>query len=224
MLELIKVVGMGLAMVLPLANPISTVAVMLGLSKGMSEQERRRQSRLCAYYVFAIMTVAYYTGQQVMGVFGITLSGLRIAGGMIVAFIGFRMLFPGDHPEDDPEVEQRLDEQAGKARRDIAFIPLAMPTTAGPGTIALLISTAAMMEDEKPFAPWVMQLGPVLVFFLSSVIVWLCLRSANTIMRWLGHSGVEALSRLMGFLLVCMGVQFAINGVLDIIEGYPLTT
>jgi len=224
MLELIKVVGMGLAMVLPLANPISTVAVMLGLSKGMSEQERRRQSRLCAYYVFAIMTVAYYTGQQVMSVFGITLSGLRIAGGMIVAFIGFRMLFPGDHPEDDPEVEQRLDEQAGKARRDIAFIPLAMPTTAGPGTIALLISTAAMMEDEKPFAPWVMQLGPVLVFFLSSVIVWLCLRSANTIMRWLGHSGVEALSRLMGFLLVCMGVQFAINGVLDIIEGYPLTT
>jgi len=223
-LELIKVVGMGLAMVLPLANPISTVAVMLGLSKGMSEQERRRQSRLCAYYVFAIMTVAYYTGQQVMSVFGITLSGLRIAGGMIVAFIGFRMLFPGDHPEDDPEVEQRLDEQAGKARRDIAFIPLAMPTTAGPGTIALLISTAAMMEDEKPFAPWVMQLGPVLVFFLSSVIVWLCLRSANTIMRWLGHSGVEALSRLMGFLLVCMGVQFAINGVLDIIEGYPLTT
>ncbi|MFC3816133.1 MarC family NAAT transporter [Lysobacter sp. GCM10012299] len=224
MLELIKVVGMGLAMVLPLANPISTVAVMLGLSKGMSEQERRRQSRLCAYYVFAIMTVAYYTGQQVMSVFGITLSGLRIAGGLIVAFIGFRMLFPGDHPEDDPEVEQRLDEQAGKARRDIAFIPLAMPTTAGPGTIALLISTAAMMEDEKPFAPWVMQLGPVLVFFLSSVIVWLCLRSANTIMRWLGHSGVEALSRLMGFLLVCMGVQFAINGVLDIIEGYPLTT
>ncbi len=210
-------------MVLPLANPVSTVAVMLGLSKGMSAQERNRQARLCAYYVFAIMTVAYYTGQQVMAVFGITLSGLRIAGGMIVAFIGFRMLFPGEPPETAPEAEQRLDEADGKVRRDIAFIPLAMPTTAGPGTIALLISTAAMMEDEKPFTPWVMQVAPVLVFFLSSLIVLLCLRSAGTTMRWLGHSGVEAFSRLMGFLLVCMGVQFVINGVFDIIDSYPLT-
>ncbi len=222
MLELIEVVGMGLAMVLPLANPLTTVAVMLALSKGMSEQERNRQSLLCAFYVFAIMTVAYYTGQQVMGVFGITVSGLRIAGGMIVAFIGFRMLFPDDRPEDAPEVEHRIQEQAGKARRDIAFIPLAMPSTAGPGTIALLISTAAMMEAEKPFAPWVMQLAPVLVFLLSAVIVLLCLRSAGAIMRWVGQSGIEAFSRLMGFLLVCMGVQFVINGVLDIIQDYPL--
>ncbi len=222
MLELLKVVGMGLAMVLPLANPVTTVAVMLALSKGMSEQERKRQSRLCAFYVFLIMTVAYYTGQQVMGIFGISLSGLRIAGGMIVAFIGFRMLFPDDRHDDAPDVEQRVDQRSGKAKRDIAFIPLAMPSTAGPGTIALLISTAAMMKDEQPYTPWVMQLAPVLVFFLSALVVLICLRSASTIMRWLGQSGVEAFSRLMGFLLVCMGVQFVINGVLDIIQDYPL--
>jgi multiple antibiotic resistance protein len=224
MLELIEVVGMGLVMVLPLANPLTTVAVMLALSKGMSEQERKRQSLLCAIYVFAIMTIAYYTGQQVMSVFGITLSGLRIAGGMIVAFIGFRMLFPGDHPEDVSEADHPIEERSGTATRDIAFIPLAMPSTAGPGTIALLISTAAMMKDEKPFAPWVMQLAPLLVFFLSSLIVLLCLRSASTIMRWIGQNGVEAFSRLMGFLLVCMGAQFVINGVLDIIRDYPLVS
>jgi multiple antibiotic resistance protein len=220
MLELIEVVGMGLVMVLPLANPLTTVAVMLALSKGMSEQERKRQSLLCACYVFAIMTIAYYTGQQVMSVFGITLSGLRIAGGLIVAFIGFRMLFPGDHAEDVSDADP-VEERSGKATRDIAFIPLAMPSTAGPGTIALLISTAAMMKDEQPFAPWVMQLAPLLVFFLSSLIVLVCLRSAGTIMRWIGQNGVEAFSRLMGFLLVCMGAQFVINGVLDIIKDYP---
>jgi multiple antibiotic resistance protein len=222
MWELIKVVGMGLAMILPLANPISTVAVMLGLSKGMSDRERKRQALMCSCYVFVIMAVAFYAGQAVMGVFGITISGLRIAGGLIVGFIGFRMLFPDDGVDDAPEVEHRSDELLRNHKRDIAFIPLAMPTTAGPGTIALLIGTAAAMHDERPFSPWVMQLAPVLVFLLVSVILLLCLRSAGAIIRLLGHSGVEALSRLMGFLLACMGVQFVINGVVDIIQDYPL--
>src|SRR5687768_5732721 len=124
-----------------------------------------------------------------MGVFGITISGLRIAGGLIVGFIGFRMLFPDEH--DEPEVEHSSAELQLHHKRDIAFIPLAMPTTAGPGTIALLIGTAATMSDERPFTPWVMQVAPVIVFFLVSVILLLCLRSANAIIRLLGHSGVE---------------------------------
>jgi len=220
MWELMRAVGTGLAMLLPLTNPVSTVAVMLGLSRGMSDRERKRQATLCSIYVFVIMAIAFYAGQVVMGVFGITISGLRIAGGLIVGYIGFRMLFPDER--DAPEVEHRNEELQLHQKRDIAFIPLAMPTTAGPGTIALLIGTAATMSDERPFSPWVMQVAPVMVFVLVSVILLLCLRSASTIIRLLGQSGVEALSRLMGFLLACMGVQFVINGVLDIIQDYPL--
>lgn len=222
MLELITAVGVGLAMLLPLANPPTTVAMLLALSRGMPEKERNRQAFLCTCYVFAIMVVAFYAGQVVMGAFGITISGLRIAGGLIVAFIGFRMLFPREGPEDAREVESRTEELRDHRKTDIAFIPLAMPTTAGPGTIALIISTAAVMHDDQPFAPWVMLVAPVVTFFVACVILLLCMRSASTIIRLLGHSGVEAFSRLMGFLLACMGVQFIINGVIDIIEDYPL--
>jgi len=224
MLELFKAVGMGLAMLLPLANPLTTVALLLALSKGMSAKERNRQALLASCYVFAIMAVAFYAGQMVMSVFGISISGLRIAGGMIVAYIGFRMLFPQDNAQNAPEVESRTEELRQHSKRDIAFIPLAMPSTAGPGTIALIISTAAVMHDEVSFAPWVMWTAPVLTFFLASLILLLCLRSAGTIIRLLGQSGVEAFSRLMGFLLVCLGVQFVINGILDIIEDYPLVS
>lgn len=222
MLELIKAVGVGLAMLLPLANPPTTVAMLLALSKGMSRQERNRQAFLASCYVFAIMVVAFYAGQIVMGAFGITISGLRIAGGLIVAFIGFRMLFPSEGPENAREVESRAEEIRDHRKTDIAFIPLAMPTTAGPGTIALIISTAAVMKDEQPFAPWVMLVAPAITFFLASAILLLCMRGASTVIRLLGHSGVEAFSRLMGFLLACMGVQFVINGVIDIISDYPL--
>lgn len=224
MWELIKAVGMGLVMILPVANPVTTVAVMLGLSKGMSARERNRQALLCSCYVFAIMVLSFYAGQAVMSMFGITISGLRVAGGLIVAFIGFRMLFPDERVEETLEIEHRGEELHSRSKRDIAFIPLAMPTTAGPGTIALLVGTAATMYDEHPFAPWVMRVAPVMVFVLVSTILLLCLRSAGPIMRMIGNSGVEALSRLMGFLLACMGVQFVINGVLDIIHDYPLVT
>ncbi|WP_024868896.1 MarC family NAAT transporter [Pseudoxanthomonas suwonensis] len=216
MLDLLKAVAIGLAAILPLANPLTTVALMMGLSRGMDEAERNRQALRASIYVFVIMAVAYYVGQLVMNVFGISITGLRIAGGLIVSFIGFRMLFPEQRLDETPEVERRSEELRQHRTEDIAFIPLAMPSTAGPGTIALIISLAAAVRDERPYAEWVMLAAPPLVFALASLILLLCLRSATRIMRVLGHSGVEAFSRLMGFLLVCIGVQFVVNGIYEI--------
>ena len=90
MLELIQTIGLGLVLILPLANPLTTVAVFLAMSGNMSQGERNRQIFQASIYVFIIMTVAYYAGQVVMNTFGISIPGLRIAGGLIVAFIGFR--------------------------------------------------------------------------------------------------------------------------------------
>jgi len=94
MVELIQAIGLGLVVLLPLANPLTTVALFLGLAGNMNSAERNQQSMMASVYVFAIMMVAYYAGQLVMNTFGISIPGLRIAGGLIVAFIGFRMLFP----------------------------------------------------------------------------------------------------------------------------------
>lgn len=107
MLELIQTIGLGLVLILPLANPLTTVAVFLAMSGNMSQGERNRQIFQASLYVFIIMTVAYYAGQVVMNTFGISIPGLRIAGGLIVAFIGFRMLFPQQKPEHAPEVKSK---------------------------------------------------------------------------------------------------------------------
>lgn len=212
MLDLIKVIGLGLMVLLPLANPLTTVALMLGLCGDMSYQERHRQSWRASLYVFIIMMVAYYAGQMVMSTFGISIPGLRIAGGLIVSFIGFRMLFP------PPKVATEQTE----APKDIAFIPLAMPSTAGPGTIAMIISSASTVDQFTAYQPWVLLAAPPLIFLSVSLILWGCLRSSDAIMRLVGPGGIEAISRLMGFLLVCMGVQFIINGVLEIIASYQI--
>ncbi|RDK96913.1 multiple antibiotic resistance protein [Enterobacillus tribolii] len=219
-LELIQVLGLGLVVLLPLANPLTTVALFLGLAGNMNREERNRQSMMASIYVFIIMMVAYYAGQVVMNTFGISIPGLRIAGGLIVAFIGFRMLFPQHKAHDAPEVSSKSEELSKSNDVNIAFVPLAMPSTAGPGTIAMIISSASTIGHGTQFSSWVLLVAPPLVFFLVSLILWACLRSSGAIMKLVGKGGIEAISRLMGFLLVCMGVQFIINGVLEIVKNY----
>lgn len=220
MIELFKAIGLGLVVLLPLANPLTTVALFLGLAGNMNREERNRQSLMASVYVFAIMMVAFYAGQLVMNTFGISLPGLRIAGGLIVAFIGFRMLFPQQKMEDRPEVESKTKELVKHPTANIAFVPLAMPSTAGPGTIAMIISSASTIKHGADFPEWVLLVAPVLVFLSVSVILWGCLRSSGAIMKLVGKGGIDAISRLMGFLLVCMGVQFIINGILEIVKTF----
>jgi multiple antibiotic resistance protein len=223
MMDLFKAIGLGLVVLLPLANPLTTVALFLGLAGNMNSAQRNQQSKMASIYVFAIMMVAYYAGQVVMNTFGISIPGLRIAGGLIVAFIGFRMLFPPQKAHEAPEVKTKSEELEEEPTANIAFVPLAMPSTAGPGTIAMIISSAATIRDGSTFPEWVVWVAPPLVFAAVSLILWGCLRSSGAIMRLVGKGGIEAISRLMGFLLVCMGVQFIINGVLEIITHFPAT-
>ena len=122
MLELFVAVGIGLAMILPLANPLTTVALLMGLSRGMTEAERDRQALKASIYSFAIMVVAFYVGQMVMNLFGVSITGLRIAGGLIVAFIGFRMLFPEQKLDETPEVERRGEELRQPIRRGLLVV------------------------------------------------------------------------------------------------------
>uniref|UniRef100_A0A1A9Z1B5 Uncharacterized protein n=1 Tax=Glossina pallidipes TaxID=7398 RepID=A0A1A9Z1B5_GLOPL len=220
MLELFKAVGLGLMVLLPLVNPLTTVALFLSLSKNMTPDVRNQQARMASVYVFAIMMVTFYAGTLVLSTFGISISGLRIAGGLIVSFIGFRMLFSTSSDEEPNRKKNAIKYPCKNKITSIAFVPLAMPSTAGPGTIAMIISWVSTVNEDIYFSSWISDLAPILVFFIISIIVWIALRSSSAIMHVIGSSGIEAISRLMGFLLVCMGVQFIINGVLEVISDY----
>lgn len=209
MFELLTAIGIGLAVLLPLSNPLTTVALFLGLSGGMTIDARKKTINTTPIYVFFIMLVSWYSGQAIMNTFGVSIPGLRIAGGFIVAYIGFRMLFPIVEANKNSDEEKILDNTSS-----IAFVPLAMPSTAGPGTIAMIISMASsVITNESEYPHWVVLVAPPLVFFLFSIILWACLKSSNMIMKFFGTSGIDAISRIMGFLLVCMGVQFIITGI-----------
>jgi len=208
---LLDAVVLGILALLPLINPPTTVALFLALSKGLSREEKNEQAFLTSLYVFAIMAITYYVGEFIMGAFKISIPGLRIAGGGILIIIGSRMLFPQPSPPSSSNFSD-------KERNSFAFIPLAMPGTAGPGTIALIISASATIKQSVSFPHWVILTAPPLIFISVALILWGCLRASDLIMKVTGQSGIDAMSRIMGFLLVCMGVQFAINGMTEIVQ------
>lgn len=218
--QLIQIVSIGLSLLLPLANPLTSVSLLLSLGGGLSQQERARQVKQATFYVMGIMLVTYYAGMWIMTAFDISMPGMRIAGGMVVAFIGFNMLFPSTSVGDMPEADRAKESMQTHANPSIAFVPLALPGTAGPGTMAMIISSSSRLDSVRAhYAEWVIWVAPVIIAAILGVLFFVCMRSAYRLVKIVGHDGIDAISRVMGFLLVCMGVQLVINGIEEIVAS-----
>ncbi|MDP4195922.1 MAG: MarC family NAAT transporter [Bacteroidota bacterium] len=150
-------------------------------------------------------------GHFIMVFFGISIPGIRIAGGMVIGFLGFRMLFPDDRHITQEEKEEALQ------KHDISFSPLAMPSLSGPGAIATVITISSSIDGRHGYAKLLAFTGVILAIIITAFVSWLVLRSAEYMRRLLGVNGVDSLSRIMGFLFVCIGIQFIINGVTDLV-------
>jgi multiple antibiotic resistance protein len=193
---------------LPIANPFSTAAVFVAVTKRFTEAQAQDQARRACIYMAIVLLVSLFAGALVMEFFGISIPALRIAGGLIVARIGFGML----NPEPEEDVGETAKEEA-LHMADLAFTPLAMPMLSGPGSIAVTIGMAAGAETVGEYLA--IAFGIVLVSFVS----WLVLRSSRRIVALLGPTGMTALVRVMGFLLVCVGVQFVGLGVIQVLSN-----
>lgn len=218
MLVFLDYVAFGLLGLLPIANPLTSATVLLALTGRYPEAERNRQIDRATLFVTIVLLICFYAGSAVISGFGISIPGLRVAGGLIVSYIGFGMLFPPARVAEDEVQAGMASPDSGAKLPDVSFIPLTMPCTTGPGTIAFIISSASSIPGGR-LTPLV-HLVVLTTVVLFALVFWLCLRGATRIMGFLGETGVDALARVMGFLLVCIGVQFFINGVHDLLTAW----
>ncbi|EKP0306962.1 MarC family NAAT transporter [Aeromonas veronii] len=203
-----NVVFLALLALLPMVNPPTTATLLLGLSKGMSREHVRRQVNMAAIYLFCTLCITFFIGSSILDLFGISIPGLRLAGGLIISFIGFRMLFPAPSQIGGVDTNQ-----------NIAFVPLTMPSMCGPGTMALVISGAAhIAELPAENSRLTIYSGIITAFALMSLLSWGVLKLADPVCKILGATGIDAITRIMGFLLICMGMQFCINGIKEVAQ------
>ncbi len=203
-------VGVALVTLLPIVNPVSTAVLLLSISSHLSQAERNRQITRACIYMTAILITFLLAGHFIMVAFGISIPGIRIAGGMVIGFLGFRMLFP-----DEGQISTEGKEEA-QEKLDISFSPLAMPSLSGPGSLAVVITMSSSIDVRHGIDKILAFAGVILAILLTALISWLVLRGAGAMRRLLGVNGVNSLSRIMGFLLICIGIQFIVNGVKDL--------
>jgi multiple antibiotic resistance protein len=194
---------------LPIANPFSTAPIFLAVTSKLDAESKNKLLKLTCIYMFATLIIFLLAGALILSFFGISVSALRIAGGLIITVLGFRMLFPSNTAEKENAAVTTYEQAKG-----LAFTPLAMPMLSGPGSIAVIISMAAQISEKESF---LLRLGGYAVvglgILITVIICWLVLRSSTKITKLLGPTGIDALTRIMGFILICIGVEFVASGI-----------
>ena len=186
---------------LPISNPFSTIPLYLSLTAGHSKAWSRQQAFKAAIYMAGILLVFLWAGAFIIEFFGISIPAIRVAGGVIIMRVGFSMLNPKDSDSITEEAKQE-----SRTKKDIAFTPLAMPSLSGPGSISVVISMAASTDNILGYLA--VSIGILVVV----LVAWLAMRGAPLVSRFLGITGLDALTRIMGFLLICIAFQFVFDG------------
>lgn len=190
-------------------NPLGAIPIFLALTEGDSKQSRSRTSLWTAINVVIILVVSFFIGEYVLKFFGISINSLRIAGGIVIMSSGFALLSGGFSKNRGVNKEVKNDAQN---RSDIALSPLAIPMLAGPGSISLLIASYQDYPDS------VDRILICLAVLAIGIVIFLTLRSSQYLAKVLGASGIVAISRIMGFIVLAIGIQYIVNSVVNIIS------
>ena len=185
-----------------IVNPSSTLALFSAITSSYPKEERKKTAKNAAMYAAILLFIFAIAGSSILGYLQIEIYSLRIAGGILLAFVGLDMTRRGQQfGESKPGEEQKA---------DLALVPLAMPSLAGPGAITVTIVSMQTLTLETS---WLISL--VIAFaaiLLTMAITYVIFRGSGFVIRVLGKKGMDAFTRVMGLLTVAIAIQFALTG------------
>lgn len=203
-----------LASLFSVVNPFGAVPVFLALTPDHTTAERNKTARNTSLYFIMILMAFFLGGTYILDFFGISLNAMRIAGGMVIMTSGYALL-SGKFAESRA-INNKVREEALE-KEDISFSPMAMPMLSGPGSISLLIGMYA------EHTAWSDRGLIALVIVVTGALIYMMLRSAPYLFRVLGVAGIKALSRIMGFLVMAIGIEYVIRGVVALVNSVMAT-
>jgi len=189
-------------------NPFSTASVFHTLTKKDSRDKNKAVAKKACVTAVGIMVFFIFFGDYVLHFFSISIEAFKIASGILVFAIGYKMINSGHrHVESDREKAH------AETKEDISIVPLAIPMMSGPGAIATgLVLMESALEIGNPIA--VISLVASVVVIM--IIAYFLLTNAHSLDRFLGENGVRVIDKLLGLIVLVMGVQFVINGILGL--------
>ena len=199
----------GFSTLLSIINPFGIAFVFHDMTRWLTQRERARLARQIGINSFIVLIVAMFLGSRVLSFFGISLEALRIGGGLAVAAAGWTML------RAEPTTTAAPTAMDTAPIERMAFFPLTLPLTTGPGSIAAAIALGAERSGGSQDVLLVSALSALMVAVSVAACVWVAYAYAGPIARRIGTQGTLIATKLTAFLLLCIGVQIILTGASD---------
>jgi multiple antibiotic resistance protein len=203
----------------PVVNPPGSALVFLTMTRRLNHRHRSDLATRIGVFSFLIIIASLLVGAYVLAFFGISVAVLRVAGGMVVAAAGWKLMnAPADSRSSDVDTDTDLNPAAIMRQ---AFYPLTMPLTTGPGTIATAIALGTSNPEVGEGGVIWKVLGGAAAAASLAILVFVCYRWSDRIAKLLGEAGTDALVRLTAFILLCIGMQILWIGLSDLLGSLP---
>lgn len=192
-----------------LVNPVGIIPVFISMTSYQSAQARNKTNLTANLSVAIILWTSLFLGNGILQAFGISIDSFRIAGGILVVTIAMSMI--SGKLGEDKQNKQEKSENA--IRESVGVVPLALPLMAGPGAISSTIVWGTRYNN------WGYLIGFSIAIALFALCCWLLFRIAPWLVRLLGQTGINVITRIMGLLLMSLGIEFIVTGVKSIFPG-----
>lgn len=217
--ELWKHLALGFSALLPVVNPLGSALVFLGLVGQQPASVYKSLARQIAINMVLFFAVIELVGSYLLTFFGVSISIVQFAGGIVVAAIGWSVL---NQPDNDKTKEsagaQAASESTSSDWSAKTFYPLMFPITAGPGCLVVMITLSAHAGGMTLTENLLARAGLMIAVLIIAVLVYLCYAYAPQITRKIAPSTVQGIVRVIAFILLCIGVQIAWNGLVSLLK------
>ena len=176
-------------------NPLIALPVFISLTKGDSNIKKIKVAFYCSLAILIILILSAYSGKTVLSIFGISIGGFRIAGGVLVGIIALRMMYPKPAGVDQEK------------HSNPAIIPLALPIMAGPGTISKTIVFASNAHGISDFD------AIVFAIICAAIVTFIILAASEVINRVMGKTGITTITKIMALILGAIAVEMIVGGI-----------
>jgi multiple antibiotic resistance protein len=200
---------------LPLINPIGSALIFLGLVGDEPALVYHQLARKIAMATFFFLVVIEFLGSLLLSFFGISLPIIQLTGGLVIVATAWTLLFDKDSSSHSRGKHQEIGDSAPTEDEDLdakVFYPFTFPLTAGPGSLAVMVTLSAHIAGNSLSDRAQAHIGIVLAVIALSVSVYLCYAYAPKLIRTVSPATVHGLLRIIAFILMCIGVQIAWNG------------
>jgi multiple antibiotic resistance protein len=211
----IHLIFVGFIALFPVVNPIGSAFIVSPYFSGLNQAERKSAIKKIALYAFTICFCTLLVGHWILELFGVSIPIIQLAGGAMICKTGWDLLSPIKQNNVDSSIGEN--EHSFLQIESKLFYPITFPLTTGAGTISVLFTLGAH-DSSKNIAQYLLNTSAILIaVIVLCILVFICYINANRLVTYLGVQREKIINSIMAFLIFCVGLQIAVEGITQLI-------